>query len=49
MEEKTLKWKVGSPEVLDQMMFPDDDKDIKPSDLVHGEERKQLRFGGEDE
>jgi len=49
---KTLKWAVGDVNVYEQMMgmqFPDDDKEINPSDLVHKEERETLRFGGSEE
>lgn len=49
---ETKKFVAGSPEVYEEIMtfyFPDDDKDIKPADLVHDEERKRLRFGGEDD
>jgi len=49
---KTLKWAVGDIDVYEQMMameLPDDIKEINPSDLVHKEEREELRFGGRDE
>ena len=49
---KTLRWAVGDPDVYEQMLameLPDDDKDIKPSDLVHKEEGDELRFGGGDD
>ena len=36
-------------EIRKAMSMDDDDKNIDPSDLVYGEERKILRFGGEDE
>lgn len=48
----TDKFIAGSPEVYEQIMmlyFPDDDKNIEPGDLIHEEERRQLRFGGEDD
>lgn len=49
---KNLKWAIGDIDVFSQMMemeLPDDDKDVKPSDIIHKEERQTLRFGGTDE
>ena len=48
----TKKFAVGSPDVYDEinaMHFPDDDKEIKKSDLVYSDDRMELRFGGENE
>ncbi len=50
----TNKFVVGSPEVYEEIMtlyFPDDDKDIKSEDLIpeRQEEKRRLRFGGEDD